>query len=458
MNEGSEGDLIRLKREVSLFDAIIINLGAIIGAGIFVIIGIAAGKAGSALPVSIVISAIVAIFTGLSFSEIAMHVSKEGGVYEYAKESLSPAFGFVGGIMWIFGNIVAVAAVSISLVSYINAAIGIHLPEAYTSFAVIIGFAVLNAYGIKHSAKTLAIMVLINVSILIIFVITSLFFFKVGNFSGMLHGSQAGILSGAAIIFFAFTGFSRITTIGDEVKDPEHTVPKAIIISIVISALIYIAVAAAALGLVPPGYLANSSAPLSDAIMHATHLWILATIVAIGGIFATGGVVLTGILGVSRVLFAMGRDRELPSQMSKLDRFSTPVNAIIVAAVFSIAFVAFVSFESIVEASNALILLAYATIDVSAINISRKFTGKKKGLLYSRYFSAIPIMGLLSIAFTVVYLGITSIGIALGIMLVAIAYYAVKVTLENAGYIRKRIAVIPSHSVVRLFGKSRYRE
>lgn len=434
-----------------------INLGAIIGAGIFVIIGIAAGKAGAALPISILVSAVVAILTGLSFSEIAMHVSKEGGVYEYAKESISPAFGFVGGIMWIFGNIVAVAAVSISLVSYVNSALGTNFPATYMAFAVIIGFAIVNALGIKHSARTLAVMVLLNISILILFVAVSFFFFKAGNFKGMLHGNPSNILSGAAIIFFAFTGFSRITTVGDEVKNPEHTVPRAIIISIAISALIYIAVAAAALGLVLPHYLANSAAPLSTAVLQATHIGILAAIISIGGIFATGGVVLTGILGVSRVLFAMGRDRELPKQVSRLDSFSTPINAIIIATVFSIAFVAFVSFESIVEASNALILLAYATIDVSAINIARKFVGKRKGLLYSRYFSIIPLLGLISIAFTVIYLGVTSIEIAFGIMLFAIAYYAIKIALENAGYTSKRILVVPAHSIVRQFGRSRMR-
>ena len=288
-----------LKRILGLRSAVIINLGAIIGAGIFVIIGIAAGKAGPAIILSIFISAIIAIFTGLSFSEIAQHISKEGGVYEYAKESFAPSAGFIGGTMWTFSNMIAISAVSLSMGSYINSLFHLHLNLIIYGIPVIILFAVLNMLGIKNSAKTLSILVGVNVVILIIFIISGLFYFKAADFTNFAPRGFTGIMEGSALIFFAFTGFSRITTVGDEVKDPEKNIPKAIIISIIISSALYSIVAVVAIGLIPASNLASASAPLSAAI-KVLHNPYLIVIIAVGGITATAGVVLTGILGTSR--------------------------------------------------------------------------------------------------------------------------------------------------------------
>jgi len=232
-----------LKRILGLRSAVIINLGAIIGAGIFVIIGIAAGMAGPAIIISIFVSAVIAIFTGLSFSEIAQHISKEGGVYEYAKESFAPSAGFVGGTMWTFSNMIAISAVSLSMGSYINALFHLHINLIVFGIPVIIMFAILNMLGIKNSAKTLSILVGVNVIILIIFVVSGLFYFKFADFSNFAPHGFTGVMEGSALIFFAFTGFSRITTVGDEVKNPEKNIPKAIIISIIISSALYAVVA-----------------------------------------------------------------------------------------------------------------------------------------------------------------------------------------------------------------------
>ncbi len=117
---------VTLKRVLGLKDAITINLGAIIGAGIFVIIGLAAGISGSFLPISIVVSSLIALFTGLSFSIISKHVSSEGGVYEYVSAVTNRYLGFLGGILWVFSNIIAIAAVSLSLITYINTLFGIN--------------------------------------------------------------------------------------------------------------------------------------------------------------------------------------------------------------------------------------------------------------------------------------------------------------------------------------------
>lgn len=441
-----------LLRTVTLTQALMINLGAIIGAGIFVIIGVAIGKAGPSIIASIVISAIIAILTGLSFAEIARHVAKEGGVYEYAKDSFRPFAGFIGGWLWTFGNIIAIAAVSLSLGGYVDIFFSVHINTVYFAIAAIIGFAAINIMGIKNSAKTISVFVVINVLVLLIFIAAGIFRFNQSNFANFAPHGITGTIAGAAIIFFAFTGFSRITTISDEVKDPEKTIPKAIILSIIISTLIYIAVAAVALGLVPYSVLANSSAPLSTAV-KSLHDSILALIIAFGGITATAGVILTGILGTSRVFFAFGRDRELPGALAYIDRFSTPINAIVVSSALAILFLLLVSFNDIVNSSNAAVLGAYFIINISAIYFY--FHLEKQKQAEKRYMPAVSIAGIFSILLIVSYLGIVSLEILFGIASIGIIYYVLK-NAPIGGYAQWRKHMhVPRHSAVRAFGKSR---
>jgi len=441
-----------LSRSVTLTQALMINLGAIIGAGIFVIIGVAIGHAGPSIIISIILSAIIAILTGLSFAEIARHVAKEGGVYEYAKESFRPFAGFIGGWLWTFGNIIAIAAVSISMGGYVNILFSTHINTVYFAIAAIIAFSVINILGIKNSAKTISAFVVINLAVLLIFIVSGLSSFHLSNFSNFAPNGMTGTIAGAAIIFFAFTGFSRVTTISDEVKDPEKTIPKAIILSIIISTVIYIAVAIVAVGLVPYSNLASSAAPLSTAI-KSMHDSILAIIIAFGGVTATAGVILTGVLGTSRVFFALGRDRELPGFLSYIDRFSTPINAIIVSAVLSIVFLLLVSFGTIVDSSNAAVLSAYFIINVSAIYFY--YNLKKKQQQEKRYIPVVSIAGIFGILLIVAYLDIVSLEFLFGIAAVGTIYYV----LRNApiGELKdwRRHIHVPRRSAVRAFGPSR---
>ncbi len=441
-----------LSRSVTLTQALMINLGAIIGAGIFVIIGVAIGHAGPSIIISIILSAIIAILTGLSFAEIARHVAKEGGVYEYAKESFRPFAGFIGGWLWTFGNIIAIAAVSISMGGYVNILFSTHINTVYFAIAAIIAFSLINILGIKNSAKTISAFVVINLAVLLIFIVSGLSSFHLSNFSNFAPNGMTGTIAGAAIIFFAFTGFSRVTTISDEVKDPEKTIPKAIILSIIISTVIYIAVAIVAVGLVPYSNLASSAAPLSTAI-KSMHDSILAIIIAFGGVTATAGVILTGVLGTSRVFFALGRDKELPGFLSYIDRFSTPINAIIVSAVLSIIFLLLVSFGTIVDSSNAAVLSAYFIINVSAIYFY--YNLKKKQQQEKRYIPVVSIAGIFGILLIVAYLDIVSLEFLFGIAAVGTIYYV----LRNApiGELKdwRRHIHVPRRSAVRAFGPSR---
>ncbi len=446
-----------LNKVLGLRDAVIINLGAIIGAGIFVIIGLAIGRSGPAIIISILLSAFIAILTGLSFSEIARHTSKEGGVYEYAKEAFTPAAGFVGGLMWTFSNMIAISAVALSMGQYIDSFLSIKTPAMFFAIPAIVIFALLNIFGIKNSAKTLTALVALNIIILLLFIMFGLTHFAVSHFSNFAPNGFNGILAGSALIFFAFTGFSRVTTIGDEVKDSEKTIPKAIVISILVSALIYIAIAVVAVGLLPYKEIASSAAPLSAAIA-VLHNPIIDLIIAFGGITATAGVVLTGILGTSRVLFAMGRDNELPKQVAQIDRYSTPQVAIILSTIIAIIFIYFVSFSTIVEASNAAVLLAYAIINISALvlwNRLRKEEVKTNKLIRRSYFFIIPILSTITIAITISYLGYVALESSFIILIAFSLIYLIKYAVTKYGHVASANEHVPYVSIVRLFGKSR---
>ena len=447
----------KLRRALTLRDAIIINLGAIIGAGIFVIMGLATGASGPAVVLSIIIAAFIALLTGLSFSEIARHVAKEGGVYEYSKETLSPFSGFLGGLLWTFGNIIALSAVSLSLGSYIDALFHLTVSNVYFAIPSILAFMIINILGIKNSAKTLFGLVIINVLVLSLFVAFGMLYFHAQNFSGFFQKGAGGLIEGTALIFFAFTGFSRVTTVSEEVVRPERTIPYAIIVSVLISAVLYVLVAITALGLVPFSLIDKSASPLSFAI-STLHNPVVDVIIALGGITATAGVLLTGILGTSRVFFAMSRDNELPGRLDFLDRFSTPIYSILLSSFLGIAFLAFASFLTIVEIANVSILLSYFIVNISALNLNLRLRGKNSGAKYlsgSKYFAPIPILGAAATILITLSMGVQPIVFVLIVVALGMLYYFYKSSRalkKIEKYISKEI---PVRSAVREFGRSR---
>jgi basic amino acid/polyamine antiporter, APA family len=447
--------MYKLKRTLNLFDMIMINMGAIIGAGIFVVIGLSVSHAGPSVLVSIILASIISLFTGLSFSAIAIHIAKEGGVYEFAKDALNPFAGFMSGWSWIIGNIIAMSAMLISLGGYLNSFLGTNFPIVYFAIPALLLFMSINILGIKNSAKTIKWLVFINITALIIFVVVGAFFFKSSNFSTFAPNGFTGTLTGTAIIFFAFTGFSRVTTVADEVKEPKKNIPKAIIISIIISTVLYLLVATVALGILNYKLLASSPSPLAAAI-SVLHSRILDAIIAIGGIAATAGVAFTGILGVSRVFFAMGRDNELPKGLSIIDRFSTPINAILLTSLVVIIAIILIPFATTIELSNAGILTAYAIINISALSmVLRHRRNPKKPKHYlsdNKYFPIIPILGFVSVVVLLSYFSISTLYIIVAILAVGLLYYIFR----NA----RRIVItkgreIPPYSAVREFGVSR---
>jgi APA family basic amino acid/polyamine antiporter len=288
-----------LKRSLGLFDATAISVGAIVGAGIFVVTGITAGFAGSALIISMLIAALISSFTALSFAELTAWLPKEGSVYEFGRELISPFTGFLSGWMWMLSNTFSGAAVSLGFANYFANWIPT-VPPQVVAACLCIGFTALNFIGIRESAVLNNLLVTAKLAILAFFCIFGLLHTNAANFTPF-SPFGTGVFTGAFYIFFAYGGFGRVAVVAEEVKDAKRNVPKAIFLSLAVSTIFYVIVGVVAVGLVGAPTLAASSSPLSDAI-NVTGSSIAVRIVSLGGLLATASVLLTSILGVSSVI------------------------------------------------------------------------------------------------------------------------------------------------------------
>jgi APA family basic amino acid/polyamine antiporter len=374
-----------LKRSIGLWSAVAINVGAIIGGGIFVVTGIVAGVAGSALVISMVIAGIVAFLTAFGFAELTAWKPIEGSVYAYGKALVSPFAGFLSGWMWIIANTFTGAAVSLGFAYYLTAAFP-GLPSNLIAAGMCLVFTLLNIVGAKESATVNNVLVAIKLAILGFFVVFGAFHVDTGNFAPFMPLSS-GVLFGAFFIFFAYGGFARIAVASEEVKDAERNVPKAMLLSLGISMVVYVLVGVVAVGLVSAPALATSTSPLTAA-MDATGNMLAAQVISVGGLVATASVLLTAILGVSRMEYSMARGKDLPQVLSHVHRkFGTPTYAIVATGVVMAVLVLFVDLTSVVALGTFALLFNYSITNVAAYRLKHQ---------NRRYHRAIHVTALVS--------------------------------------------------------------
>jgi APA family basic amino acid/polyamine antiporter len=385
--------MVELKRTLNLLDATAIGIGAIIGAGIFVVLGIAVGYAGPAVIISMVIAGTVALFTALSFAELGSAIPKQGGTYEFAYELISPFVAFVSGCLWLFGQTVAGAAVSIGLASYFVAMFPF-FPLKVVAVSAALVLTVLNLVGTKHSATVNNILVLTKIVILCLFVGFGVFQLNSHNYAQFAPNGFIGILQGAGFIFFAYVGFGRIAALGEEVKNPKRTLPLAILLALVISVVLYVVTGLVATGLQDYRVLAGSGSPLADAA-RATGNFTLVTTISLGALVATASVLLTNLIGLGRVSFAMARNGQLPKSLAKIhSKFGTPYISILFTGAL-MAVLAFVSdLRQTVAITSLSLLSTHIILHVSAIRLRKKVPDLKT--FKAPFYPLIPSLGLVS--------------------------------------------------------------
>lgn len=382
-----------LKRNLNLLDATSVGIGAIIGAGIFVVLGIAVGYAGPSVVISIIVAGIVASFTAFSFAELGSAIPKEGGAYAFAFELISPFAGFLVGILWLFAQIVAGAAISLGFASYFVAIFPIF---PFKAVAVIAALALtgLNLIGIKQSTTVNNILVIIKIAILCLFIGFGIFQIHPQNFSQFSPNGFFGILQGAGFIFFAYLGFGRIATLGEEVKNPERNLPLAVLIALVVSVAIYVLTGLTATGLVDYRILAQSGSPIAEAA-KATGNFTLVAAVSFGALIATASVLLTNLIGLSRVAFAMARNGQFPKSIAKVSsRFGTPyISVLSMGAILTVLAFA-LDLKQTVAITSFAILSVHLTVNLSAIRLRKKMPNSTKFRV--PFYPIIPSLGLLS--------------------------------------------------------------
>jgi len=400
-----------LKREIGLFGATALGIGAIIGSGIFVVTGIVAGIAGPAMIISVLIAAIIALFSALSVAELSVYLPKEGGTYTYAQKLISPFAGFIAGWIWIFSNIFVGAAVSLGFAHYFVTLFPA-IPVKGIAVIICLIFIIINYIGLKESTLLNNVLVTLKVLILLFFIAFGLGFFNGSNMMPFAPAGISGILSGAALIFFAYTGFARVTIMAEEVKDPEKTIPRSIFLALAISTFLYILVSVIAVGLVGASGLSSSGSPLAAAI-GITGSTTAVFLISSGAMIATASVLLTTIMGISRIMFAMARTGDLPAFLKRIHPgFNTPHYAIWISGACIIAAILLADLTLVIAVSTFAMLIFYLIANVAAFRIPSK---------YQQYPAIVPIIGAISCLGLIGFLTINSwiigiIGLALGVV------------------------------------------
>lgn len=422
---------MELKRTLSLFDATAIGIGAIIGAGIFVVLGVAVGYAGPAVIISMIIAATVALFTALSFAELSSAIPKEGGTYEFAYEMIHPYAGFISGCLWLSAQTVSGTAISLGLASYLVAlfpVLGGELNEIAVIAALVL--TVLNLIGLKYSATVNNILVLIKIAILSIFVIVGVFQIHPQNYSPFMPYGPLGILQGAGFIFFAYLGFGRIAALGEEVKDPKRTLPLSILFALAASAILYVVTGLVATGLAGYKSLGNSGSPIALAA-SATGNFLLIKTVSLGAVVALVSVLLTNLLGLSRVSFAIARNRQFPKSLSRIhSKFGTPYVSILITGGLMATLASFLSLPQSAAITSFSMLCTHIILHTSAIRLRKKVPNLTT--FKAPFFPLIPCLGLVSCVILMFSLPELAWFVAAGIIIVSSLYYVLQRKQQNS--------------------------
>jgi APA family basic amino acid/polyamine antiporter len=355
-----------LDRRLGLSDAVVIGLGSMIGAGVFAAFTPAAQAAGNGLLIGLLVAAIVAFCNATSSAQLAAVYPVSGGTYVYGRERLGEWWGFIAGWSFIVGKTASCAAMALVFAAYAAPA-GWERPVA---IAAVLALAAVNCFGVTRTAAVTRVLVVVVLLALAVVVAAgaSTEVVAAGAFepSALLSGGAYGVLQSAGILFFAFAGYARIATMGEEVRDPGRTIPLAITLALGITVIVYGVIAVVALGTLGPEGLATSDAPLAGVVETSGWAWAL-PVVRVGAAAASLGALLGLVAGIGRTSLAMAREGDLPRWLAAVHpRFHVPHRAEIVLAVVVSAVVLVADLRGAIAFSSFGVLLYYLVANVAA--------------------------------------------------------------------------------------------
>lgn len=356
-----------LQRRLGVGDAVVIGLGSMIGAGIFVALAPAAAAAGSWLLVGLALAGVVAYCNATSSARLAARYPQSGGTYVYGRARLGEFWGYLAGWSFVVGKTASCAAMALT--------VGFYLWPQYAhavAVAAVVALTAINYRGIQKSAVLTRVIVGVVLAVLagVVVAVAVSGDAQLGRLT--LSGSPAGVVQAAGLLFFAFAGYARIATLGEEVRDPARTIPRAIPIALGLALVIYAVVAVTVLSVLGPTGLATAPAPLADAVRAAGASG-FEPVVRIGAAVAALGSLLSLVLGVSRTTLAMARDRHLPAGLAAVHpRFGVPHRAEVAVGVVVAVVAAVADVRGVIGFSSFAVLLYYAIANASAWTLGRR--------------------------------------------------------------------------------------
>jgi basic amino acid/polyamine antiporter, APA family len=413
---GEHGE--HLPRSLGTFQLAMFGVGATIGTGIFFVLSSAVPEAGPAVIVSFVMAGIAAGLAAICYAEMASSVPVSGSTYSYAYATLGEivAMGVAACLLLEYG--VSTAAVAVGWSGYLNEAIrnitGLEMPHAILAApwdsdpgvvnlpaVVLVGLCMLLLIrGASESAQLNAIMVVIKLVVLAMFIVIALTAFDADNFAGFAPFGVAGVATAAGTIFFSFIGLDAVSTAGDEVKDPQKTMPRALLAALFIVITFYVLVAVAAVGTQPwQEFEGQSEAGLAKILENVTGTPIWGTILALGAVISIFSVTLVTLYGQTRILFAMGRDGMLPHLFARVSpRTQTPVNNTIIVAIVVAILAAIVPLDYLIDVVSIGTLTAFIVVSLGVIILRYREPDLPRGFKVPG-FPVTPILSILACAY-----------------------------------------------------------
>ena len=375
-----------LARRLGTFDAVIIGLGSMLGAGVFAAFSPAAGVAGAGLLIGLAIAALVAYCNATASAQLAAEYPTSGGTYIYGREQLGPWWGFLAGWGFLIGKIASCAAMALTFAVYVVPGVW----QRPVAIAAVIILAAINYHGITRTAMLTKIIVAMVLGTLTLVVATSM---SDPSGLGSVHswqlfaGGWYGILQSAGLLFFAFAGYARIATMGEEVRDPERTIPLAILIALSIAVLIYLAVGVSILVGIGPAGVAATPAPLAAAVQASGWAW-ASLLVRLGAAAAALGALLALIAGIGRTTLAMARHDDLPRWLAAVhERHQVPHHAEVAVAALVCILILFTDLRGVIGFSSFGVLLYYLIANVAA------YTQRSERRRFPRLLQIIGVLG-----------------------------------------------------------------
>jgi APA family basic amino acid/polyamine antiporter len=375
-----------LARRLGTFDAVIIGLGSMLGAGVFAAFSPAAAAAGAGLLIGLGIAALVAYCNATASAQLAAQYPTSGGTYIYGRERLGPWWGFLAGWGFLIGKIASCAAMALTFAVYVVPGVW-QRPVAITAVIIL---AAINYHGITRTAMLTKIIVAVVLGTLALVVAASMSgpstLASVQSWQ-LLAGGWYGILQSAGLLFFAFAGYARIATLGEEVRDPERTIPLAILIALSIVILIYLAVGVSILVGLGPAGVAATPAPLAAAVQASGWAW-ASLLVRLGAAAAALGALLALIAGIGRTTLAMARHDDLPRWLAAVhERHQVPHHAEVAVAALVCVLILFTDLRGVIGFSSFGVLLYYLIANVAA------YTQRSERRRFPRLLQIIGVLG-----------------------------------------------------------------